>query len=501
MSRRVETVAVVGRDAALWLTATAIQRSLGSAGVRVQAVELPSWLDPVDCYSTLPSLASMHRLLGIDETKMLEVASGVPMAAQRFSNWAKGSAPFLVAYDDEPPQSGDLPFGQYWLKGHKEGLRAGLDDFSLGCACAKLGRVPVPASENSEISASYGYSLDASVYAEALKQLATKRGIESRSGKIADVTLDGERIRSIELDDGSCIKADLFVDASGSERVLMMRMPGAKFDRWKDQFGCDRMVTATAGPLGNLPAFSQISAFRGGWVGLYPLRDRTAVMAVYASDIISDQSIPAELPLLARMPVSGNAVVAEIKPGMLERAWIGNCVAIGDSAIALEPIDAAQLHIAQASISHLVSIFPATAEEMPEAFAYNRTMRGFAANVRDFALAHYVLNRRFDEPFWDRARDVEVPPTLRRKLDLFAARGEVPLGDDETFSEQNWSLLLLGAGIEPDGYDARIDLVPDEPHIEKVQQRLRSVSRLARAMPTVDQFVGRTEQFQTAGVA
>jgi tryptophan halogenase len=500
LTRRVETVAVVGRDATLWLAAVALQRSLGAAGVRVQAVELPSWLNPVDCYSTLPSLASMHRLLGIDETKMLEAASGVPVAAQRFSNWAKGAAPFFIPYDDEPPPSGDLPFSQYWLKGHKEGLRVGLEDFSLGCACAKLGRVPVAGGEAGELSASYGYNLDASVYAEVLKQLAIKRGIVATSGKIADVALDGERIRSLELDDGTRIEADLFIDASGAERVLMMRMPGAKFERWKDQFRCDRIVTASAPRLKSLPAFSQVSAFRGGWIGLYPLRDRTAVMAVYASNVVSDQSIPGELPLLARMPVSGEAVVAELKPGMLDRSWIGNCVAVGDAAVAVEPLDASQLHVAQGCISHLIAIFPATADEMPEALAYNKTMHSFAANIRDFTLAHYVLNRRFDERFWDEAREAAVPPTLRRKLDLFAARGAIVLGDDETFSEQSWTLSLLGAGIEPDGYDPRIDLLPDEPHIEKVQQRLRAVSQLARAMPTVDQFVGGAEQLQAAGV-
>ena len=500
MTRRVETVAVVGRDAALWLAAAAVQRSLGAAGVRVVAVELPSWLNAVDCYSTLPSLASMHRLLGIDEAKMLEAASGVPVAAQRFSNWSKGAAPFFLAYDDEPPPSGDLPFSQYWLKGHKEGLRVGLEDFSLGCACAKLGRVPVATGDGGELSASYGYSLDASIYAEALKQLASKRGIVSTSGKIADVTLDDNCIRSIELDDGTRIEADLFIDASGAERVLMMKMPGAKFERWKDQFGCDRIITASAAPLKSLPAFSQISAFRGGWVGLYPLRDRTAVVAVYASDVVSDHSMPGELPLLARMAVSGEAVVAEIKPGMLERPWIGNCVAVGDAAIALEPVDAAQLHVAQGCISHLIAVFPATADEMPEASAYNKSMRSFAGNIRDFALAHYVLNRRFDELFWDKAREAEVPATLRQKLDLFAARGTVAIGDDETFSDQNWTLLMLGAGVEPDGYDPRIDLLPDEPQIEKVQQRLRAVSQLARQMPSVDQFVGRTEQLQAAGV-
>ena len=502
MTRGVESVAIVGRDAPLWLAAAVIQRSLAGAGVRVQVVELPSWLGSVDCYSTLPSLGSMHRLLGVDEAKMLEVVSGVPVAAQRFSNWAKGSPPYLLAYDDDPGDSGDLPFTQYWLKGRSEGLRAGFEDFSLGCACARLGRVPLPLSaQDADLSASYGYNLDARDYTQALKQLVEKRGVETVSARIAEVKVDGERITAIELEDGSRIEADLFVDVSGAERVLMMRLASAQFQSWDDRFASNRVLTASAAPFKSLPAFAEISAFRGGWIGIHPLRDRTAMTAVYSSSSISDQAMTAQLSVLARLPVSGEAVVSEIKPGVLERAWIGNCVAVGEAAVTIEPLDAVPLHIAQGCISHLVTLFPATAEQMPEATPYNHKIRAFASNIADFAQAHYLLNRRFDEPFWDQARDAPATPTLRGKIDLFSARGAVSVGDNETFSEQNWASLFLGGGIEPESYDPRIDLLPDEPLIGKVQQRLSRVAELAKSMPSVDQFVGAVHQLQAAGVS
>lgn len=499
---RVKSVVIVGRDAPLWLAAAAIHRSLGAAGVRVQAVELPSWLSPVDCYSTLPSLASMHRLLGVDEAKMLEVGSGIPVAAQRFSNWAKGYPPYFVAYDDEPGESGDLPFTQYWLKGHREGLRAGIEDFSVGCACARLGRVPLAGpGTDAELSASYGYNLDARDYSEALKQLVTKRGVEIRSSRIADVKLDGERIISVELEDGSCVEADLFVDASGAERVLMMRLPGTKFHSWSDRFASDRILSASAPSFKSLPAFTEISAFRAGWIGIHPLRDRTAITAVYSSNGMPDQAMIAQLPVLARLPVTDEAVVSESKPGMLERAWIGNCVAVGEAAVSIEPLDAIPLHVAQGCISHLITLFPATAQEMPEARPYNEKTRAFASNIADFTQAHYLLNRRFDEPFWDQSRDAQATPTLRNKINLFSARGGVSLGDDETFTEQNWALLFLGGGIEPDSYDPRIDLMSDAPLIGKVQQRLRAVAEIAKSMPTVDHFIGAVRQLQPASVS
>jgi tryptophan halogenase len=483
------------------MAAAALHRSLGAAGVHIQVVELPSWLNPVDCYSTLPSLGSMHRMLGVDEAKMLEVASGVPVAAQRFSNWAQGSHPYLVAYDDEPGESGDLPFTQYWLKGHSEGLRAGIEEFSVGCASARLGRVPLAGSgPDVEVSASYGYNLDARDYSEALKRLVTKRGISTLSGRIADVKLDGERIISVELEDGSSVEADLFVDASGVERALMMRLPGAQFHSWRDRFATDRILTASAASFKSLPAFTEISAFRAGWIGIHPLRDRTAITAVYSSNDMPDQAMIAQLSLLARLPVAGEAVVAESQPGMLEQAWIGNCVAVGEAAVVIEPLDAVPLHVAQGCISHLVTLFPAIAQQMPEARPYNERILAFAANIADFTQAHYRLNRRFDEKFWDQSRDARATPALQRKIDLFSARGAVALGDHETFSEQNWALLFLGGGIQPESYDPRIDLLSEELLIAKVQQRLHTVAELAKSMPTVDRFVGAVRQLQAAGV-
>jgi tryptophan halogenase len=168
--------------------------------------------------------------------------------------------------------------------------------------------------------------------------------------------------------------------------------------------------------------------------------------------------------------------------------------------VTLEPLEAVPLHVAQGCVSHLMTLFPATSGEMTESVAYNRSIRAFAANIRDFQAAHYKLNRRFDEPLWDRCREADVPDSLRRKIDLFSARAGVTLEDEETFSEQNWTLLFLGHGSEPESYDPRIDVVADEAHIELVQRRLRAVAELAKSMPSVEQFLGVDQTVDIASV-
>jgi tryptophan halogenase len=326
------------------------------------------------------------------------------------------------------------------------------------------------------------------------------RGVEAVSAAIANVIVDGEAIQAVELADGTRIDADLFIDASGIERALIGRMPDVAFESWRDLFLCDRMICASGPRLKSLPAFSQISAFRGGWIGLFPLQDRMAIAAVYSGTVLSDEDVAQQIEVLARVPVSGDAVVSELKQGGLNCPWIGNCVAIGDAAATLEPLDAVPLHVVQGCISHLMTLFPATAGEMPEAIAYNRAIRKLAGNIRDFQATHYKLNRRFDEPLWDRCREANVPDSLRRKIDLFSARAGVSLDDEETFFEQHWTLLFLGHGVEPEGYDPRIDVAEDALHIERVQQRLRTVAELARSMPTIEQFLGIEQPADAASV-
>ena len=485
MSGPVRSVAIVGRDAAVWLAAAALKRALGSTGLGVQVVELPSLLQAPDVLAAVPSIRGLHRLLGLDEDIVVKACDAVPMVGQRFSNWSGAAPPLMHAFENEA-QSLDVGFLQIWLKGRIEGLKVDLSHFGVGTSAAFQGRVPLTREDSDPaLSAGFGFHLDARSYADLLRQLALHVGVVARPARSVDIEADGDRIRAVVPDDGARIEADLFIDATGAEALLLSKLPGASFESWKDGFPADRLLTASAPPMAELPAFSQISAIRQGWVGLFPLRSRTAIAAAYDSALISDEELAESLSIVARMPVTGGAVVSPLSPGMQRHAWIGNCVAIGEAAVSAEPIDAVQVHLAHAGISHLIDLFPADAGSMPEAGAFNRIVRRLAENVRDFQLAHYKLNRRFDDPFWNRARDSAAPESLDRKMRLFGLRGTVPLNDDETFFEWNWAELFIGHGLVPKDYDPRVDSVSDEEHVMKVQERMRSVAQLVRSMPSV----------------
>jgi tryptophan 7-halogenase len=489
MKRRVDQVVVVGTDAPAWMAAAAVQASLMGTGVRVRVIEPPSQLQLVDVYSALPALAGFHHRLGLEEDLLFKICKAVPVASQRFSNWSGAAPAFIHGYDYSQPVSGaDLGFTQLWIKGRQQGLRTSLENFSLGAMAAKAGRVPLPV-QDAELQAGFGYHIDAGAYSALLRHLSRGSGVESKVAIVSDVETEGDRIAAVLLADGERIEADLFVDASGPQAVLIGRMPGTEFESWREWLPCDRMIVASGKSLRPYPGFSQISAFRRGWVGLFPLQDRTAVVAAYDSGQISDQEMLNSLPVLAKLPIGGDAVVSTLTQGIRKRTWVGNCVAVGESAFSLEPLDAVQLHIAHNCITQLMTQFPVEAGAFPEAELYDRIIRRVAANLRDFQAAHYKLNRRFDERLWDRCRDAAVPETLQRKLEVFGARGQVPLYDDETFQEHGWESLFIGHGLIPQTYDPRVDDVPEQELIAWVQKRLQDVTALVEAMPSVDDFI------------
>ncbi|WP_164153279.1 tryptophan 7-halogenase, partial [Stenotrophomonas maltophilia] len=76
--------------------------------------------------------------------------------------------------------------------------------------------------------------------------------------------------------------------------------------------------------------------------------------------------------------------------------------------------------------------------------------------------------------FWRQCRDMEVPDTLQRKIDLFAANGRIFREDDELFTEESWIQVFLGQGVIPRGYDPLVDIKPEA----QVEEYLGNIQRV-----------------------
>ena len=453
--RTPQSILVTGRDTALWLAVNVLHAALSPAGIKIDAVELPSQQRVDDVHVTLPALEALHTLLGLEEAQILRATGGAFSLGQMFTGFAGARSPFFHAYGSYGAPIEGQAFFPFWLKARSLGLNVELEDFSLTAAAAKQGRVLIPDATTEAFGRTdYGYHLPAMAYAGLLKARAVAAGVTIHAARTVGVTRGDDGIAALTLDGGRTVSADLFVDATGG----LMDALGVERASWRNWFPCDRLLAVSAPRTRTIPSYAQVRAQSDGWLAFHPSQVRTHLIRAYAGADLSDDEALASTAVVSGLAL-GDAVVTASEPGCRERLWAGNCVAIGEAACRFDAIDSVDLHAVQTGLVHLLSLFPVGDDWDALRTEYDRVVGRTFARIRDFQAAHYRLNRYGRSAMWNRAREAAPPPELAQKIAAFQARGAIVWLDDETFSEDSWRALFTGHGLTPDSYDPRIDRI------------------------------------------
>ena len=299
-------------------------------------------------------------------------------------------------------------------------------------------------------------------------------GVEAVEGELGAVSLsDDGYIDSLSLNDGRALTADLFVDATGPAARLRSALDDA-FDSWGGVLIADRLMLAEGPPAGGSPLLDTNRASAGGW-------SWTASSAATATAGFVTSSAHATTP----PPSFGNTETIAFRQGRRPSPWLRNCVAIGDAAVAIEPLEWTNLHLAHSAIDRLVAMMPGRDCAPVELAEYNRQSRDEANRIRDFLCLHYITGPAALGPFWRDAASVEPPATLAHTLAMFHERGRLPFYEEETFDRDSWFTILLCQGVRPRRTDPLADLVsPTEARLAMAAIAARSAAqRLFESQP------------------
>lgn len=479
---------IAGRDTALWLSAVMLARALAHAEIGITAVELPGMLGPADVHPTLPPLEALHNRVGIDEAALLRAVGGCFSLGHNFTD-ASGMVPaFLHAFGGAgaPIAGGD--FFAHWLKARRHGLSVPLEEFSLTAAAARHGRLLIPSEETETYGRSdYGYHLPAAAYAQSLKSLAEQAGVAIHPVPALRPVLDPEcgDIVALETANG-WIEGDLFVDATGAEAALIAAIDPAR-ESWRAHFPADRMLAARGSAIAPVPVYAESRAWQGGWTALHPVIARTHVVQAYASGACGDDAALDRARAASGLALD-DAIVRPLDPGR-RTPWRRNCIAIGEAACVFDPVHGVGLHAIQLGLVQLLAGFP-TAKHGYDArrAEYNRVMHAAFERVRDFQSAHYAL-ARYAGSFWAEGRAAPRPRAVAHAIDLFAARGEVPPFEEESFLPDSWRALFIGHGIVPDSHSPAIDGTPPDEIKAQLRRMLGFVREQVLKAPTHEQYL------------
>lgn len=470
-------VVAVGRDADLWLTVTALRQALGPAGVEVTALELPTRLGPASSYATLPAIEPLHARLGLDEAAMLRSTGG--SFSLGYNVVAPGRPPFFLAHGSYGAPIDGTEFFPLWLKARRFGLNASLEDFSPTAMAARHRRMLLPDEQTETFGRTdYAYHLPAVAYASLLKSHAQRLGVAIHHTVEVGVERDSETgfIRAVKPRTGPEIAGDLFIDATGTEAALIGGALGVGSEDWGAFFPFDRRLTARAERFASVPCYAELRVSPGSWTALYGNQAATHVVRSYRLEDETDK-VAVEAAIADSRMALGDITIGSFAPSVRTAAWSGNCVAIGGSACALDPVFDLDLHAIQLGIVHFLSLFPTTAEADAERTEYNRIARSLFDRLRDFQAALYL-------PLGG-----SRPDSLAHKIGVFTARGAIAPMEDESFMPDQWRALLVGVGLLPDTWPPAIDSMPPERMKEGFRRILEFVSAKVVEQPTQDHYL------------
>jgi tryptophan halogenase len=484
----IRKILIVGGGTAGWMTAAALSHVLRGS-VQVELVESEAIGTVGVGEATIPPILLFNALLGIDENEFLRETQATFKLGIQFKDWFRQGHTYFHPFGQYGARVDAASFHQYWLRLNAAGLDDDLDAYSAPAMAARLGRFTRPQGDPRSVSAgmAYAFHFDASLYARYLRGRAEKAGVVRHEGRIADVRLtpNGD-IGAVALEDGRVLEADFYIDCSGFRGLLIEGALKTDYEDWTHWLPCDRAVAMPCARVEAPTPYTRSTALEAGWRWRIPLQHRTYV---YCSEHISDDEAIARL----RESLDGEALaepnLLRFRTGRRKKAWNRNCLAIGLSSGFLEPLESTSIHLIQSGISRLLLSFPDKGFAQTDIDNYNHLSQLEFERVRDFVVLHYKATERTDSPLWRQVGAMEIPDSLRRKMDMFRSRGRVFRFEDELFQETSWIAVLLGQGVWPERADPITEILPLEATRERLHQMRAIIRDGVERMPTHDAFV------------
>jgi len=489
----IRKVVVVGGGTAGWMAAAAFSRFLNNGYTQTTLIESEEIGTIGVGEATIPPLISFNELLGINENEFVAATKATFKLGIEFVNWGKVGHRYIHPFGTLGQDLQGIQFHQLYLRERERRSVPDIAAWSMSAMAAAKGRFVRPGrgAQYPLTAMLYAFHFDAGLYARFLREFAERSGVQRIEGKIVDVQLRGEDgfVKSVQLADGRTVEGELFIDCSGFRGLLIEQSLETGYEDWTKWLPCDRAIAAPCSYSGNPDPFTRSTAHASGWQWRIPLQHRMGNGHVYCSDFISDDE--AEQVLISNL--EGDLLAdprrLSFTTGRRKLAWSRNVVTLGLSSGFVEPLESTSIHLIQAGISRLITLFPDLRFNTIERDTYNRQMQSVFEWVRDFVILHYKLMQRDDSEFWKRCAAMEVPDTLQERIEHFHNKGRVSADSVELFTTPSWVAVRLGQGITPEGYDPPVDGLDEKKVSHALEQIRNAIGEMAERLPTHGEFV------------
>ena len=306
-----------------------------------------------------------------------------------------------------------------------------------------------------------------------------------------ELDADSGHVTGLKLGNGALIEGDLFIDCTGFRSLLLGQIMGVEYDDWSQWLFNDTAIAVQTELMGEPVPMTRAIAHGAGWQWRIPLQHRVGNGHVFSSKYMDgEEAMQILLDNLQGEPLTQPRMI-KFKPGQRKQSWKGNVVAIGLSSGFLEPIESTSIHLIQRNLIRLMQMFPADGICRSDIDEFNTQVQREIAHIRDFIILHYKVTSRADTPYWEAARNMEVPASLQHRIDLFRETGRVFRTEGELFTESSWLQVMLGQGIMPEQHHQSADLMGDAELSQFLGSIRQKIERTVQQLPSHQAYVQR----------
>ncbi len=107
--------------------------------------------------------------------------------------------------------------------------------------------------------------------------------------------------------------------------------------------------------------------------------------------------------------------------------------------------------LSQRGITRLMQMFPSAGIRQSDIDEYNKQTWSRSSTFVTSSCCTTTSPTGRIRPFWRACRGMDIPPSLRHRIELFRETGRVFRAPNELFAENSWIQVMLGQGIVPRG--------------------------------------------------
>mgnify|MGYP000297793128 FL=1 len=464
MTDTVDNITIVGGGDTGLLTGLILQRL--NPGVDIEVVDdFDSEIAPVGKSTYLAIRNVLHDTLGIEEQRFVDEVRPVWKGSLYFRDWCDYQPfhyPFDIADKFPEPESPDAIEQHYY---YYDEVCNSQDHRTKGEQLVEQEQSPWyydVSTGGYECYRNTAYHLNTERFESFLRDVCRERGVSLVSDQITDVETTGNHVDAVRSK-RQRYESDLYVDASGFNRVIRSEQDGEYVDF---NFPLDSAFNARVErPLSEIIPATIVETGDYGWYWHIDTYDHRDFGYVFASDYVSDEDALAEfVEYWDGVFDPEDAVKLEFESGYYPEAWQDNCVTIGNAEGFVEPLQSTGL-VANAQATVTLANLLSSHGRINDAGIrdrYNKWVTRSWESIYDFIAVHYKFSTGETE-FWQDMENLAVSDRVEHLVEEFDENGfdtnvdptmnEADVEDLLIFRPRNFYMLMRNMGATSEFYE------------------------------------------------